>query len=169
MDAVDQLRGQLPEVARDISLNLQSTLGPSSLTDAQRVGVALACAWSTGNRALVEALLGASPAAALVEDARAAAVLMAMNNVYYRFRHQVGKEVYSQKPARLHMQRIAKPATSKADFELMCLAVSAIAGCEACVRAHEAVVLQAGLTDEQVHDAVRLAATVRAVGVALLV
>lgn len=169
METVDQLRGQLPEVARDISLNLQSTLGPSSLTDAQRLGVALACAWATGNRALVEALLGASPAPGVVDDARAAAVLMAMNNVYYRFRHQVGKEVYSQKPARLRMQRIARPATSKADFELMCLAVSAIAGCEACVRAHETVVLQAGLTDEQVHDAVRLAATVRAVGVALTV
>ena len=32
------------------------------------------------------------------------------------------------------MNRIAQPRTNKADFELFCLAVSAINGCEACVR-----------------------------------
>ena len=30
----------------------------------------------------------------------APAAIMAMNNVYYRFRHMVGKEVYAGKPAR---------------------------------------------------------------------
>lgn len=167
MDAVDALRARIPEVARDISLNLQSTLGPSSLTETQRDGIALACAWTTGNRALIDALLTDIPDEAVRADARAAAALMAMNNVYYRFRHVVGKETYRQKPARLRMQRIGKPTTSKADFELVCLAVSAINGCEACVRAHEAAVLDAGLTEEQVHDAVRLAATIRGTAVAL--
>ena len=58
-------------------------------------------------------------------------------------------------------------ADAKADFELACLAVSAINGCEACVRAHEAAVLAAGLTEEHVHDAVRIAATVQAAAVSL--
>ena len=31
------------------------------------------------------------------QDARSAAALMAMNNVYYRFRHMVGKPVYGEK------------------------------------------------------------------------
>lgn len=44
---------------------------------------------------------------------------MAMNNVYYRFRHMIGKDVYTQKPARLRMNRLVQPATSKADFELL--------------------------------------------------
>lgn len=167
MAAVDALRARIPEVARDLSLNLQSTMGPSSLTDTQRDTIALACAWTGGNQALVDALLTDIPDEAVRADARAAAALMAMNNVYYRFRHVVGKEVYTQKPARLRMQRLAKPSTNKADFELVCLAVSAINGCEACVRAHEAAVLHAGLTEEQVHDAVRLAATIRGVTVAL--
>jgi lipoyl-dependent peroxiredoxin subunit D len=104
---------------------------------------------------------------ALVEDARAAAVLMGMNNVYYRFRHIVGKPVYAQRPARLRMQRIAQPLTSKADFELFCLAVSAINACEACVRAHEHAVVESGLSEEHVHDAVRIAAVVHAAAVAL--
>ncbi|HEX9986581.1 MAG TPA: carboxymuconolactone decarboxylase family protein, partial [Thermoanaerobaculia bacterium] len=103
----------------------------------------------------------------VIDDAMAAAALMAMNNVYYRFRHMIGKESYSQKPARLRMQRIAKPATNKADFELFCLAVSAINACEMCIRSHEHVVLEGGLSEEHVHDAVRIAAVLNAAALAL--
>jgi alkyl hydroperoxide reductase subunit D len=103
----------------------------------------------------------------VTDPAPAAAALMAMNNVYYRFRHQVQKPTYSERPARLRMQRLVKPATSKADFELMCLAVSAVNGCESCVRSHERSVLEQGLTEEHVHDAVRLAAVIKAAAVAL--
>jgi len=92
---------------------------------------------------------------------------MAMNNVYYRFRHMVGKPIYSEKPAGLRMNRLVQPATNKVDFELFCLAVSAINGCEACIRSHEAVVLQGGLSEEQVHDAIRIAAVVNAASVAI--
>jgi alkyl hydroperoxide reductase subunit D len=65
------------------------------------------------------------------------------------------------------MNRLARPATSKADLELFSLAASAINGCEACVQAHEDVVLESGLTEDHVHDAVRIAATVHAAAVAL--
>jgi alkyl hydroperoxide reductase subunit D len=65
------------------------------------------------------------------------------------------------------MNRIAKPAASKVDFELFCLAVSAINGCESCIKAHEKVVLTGGLTEDQVHDAVRIAAVVHGAAVAL--
>ena len=54
----------------------------------------------------------------MVEDAVAAAALMAMNNVYYRFRHLIGKPSYGDQPARLRMNRLVKPAASKVDFEL---------------------------------------------------
>lgn len=50
----------------------------------------------------------------------------------------------------------------KADFELWSLAVSAVNGCGMCMEAHERVLLQHGLTREQVQAAVRVAATVHA-------
>ena len=90
-----------------------------------------------------------------------------MNNVYYRFRHIVGKPVYGEKPAGLRMNRLMQPATNRTDFELMALAVSAINGCETCVRAHEKTVTEGGLTPDHVNDAVRIAATVYAAAVAL--
>ena len=153
MDALEQLRAAIPDAAKDIRLNLQAVLRGGSLSEPQRWGVAAAASTAAG--------------AAVVEDARAAASLMAMNNVYYRFRHMVGKPIYREKPAGLRMNRLMQPATNRVDFELMSLAVSAINGCETCVRAHEKTVTDGGLTADQVNDAVRIAATIYAAAVAL--
>jgi lipoyl-dependent peroxiredoxin subunit D len=170
MEAIDRLREALPPFAKDIQLNLSSVLQGGALDDTQRWAVAVACAITTGNTALRDALVhdaAAHAGEAALDDARAAASLMAMNNVYYRFRHLVGKESYASRPARLRMSRIAQPKTDKVTFELVCLAVSAINGCEVCVRSHERAVLEGGLTEEHVHDAVRIAATLRGAAVAL--
>ena len=170
MNAVEELRASIPEAAKDIRLNLQSVLQPGALSPAQRWGVAIASAVATRNARLRDALLHdarAEVGADVIDDALAAAALMAMNNVYYRFRHMIGKESYSQMPARLRMQRIVKPASNKVDFELFCLAVSAINGCEMCLRSHEDVVIKGGLSEDQVHDAVRIAATVNAAALAI--
>lgn len=170
MEAIDRLRQAMPACAKDIQLNLSAVLQSGALSDAQRWGVALACAVATGSRALREAILQDAAAKvddATLDDARAAAVLMGMNNVYYRFRHLVGEESYLAMPARLRMNRIAQPRSDKATFELMCLAVSALAGCEVCIRSHEHAVVQGGLTEDHVHDAVRIAAVIRGAAVAL--
>jgi alkyl hydroperoxide reductase subunit D len=176
MSALDALRDAVPEPARDTKLNLQAVLGPGALgapgnlTAAQRWGVAVATAAASRNAALLEAVLrdaAAEVEPAVVEDALAAASLMAMNNVYYRFRHMVGKDSYGDLPARLRMNRLARPAGSKVDFELFALAVSAINGCESCVQAHEKTVLEGGLTEAHVNDAIRIAATIHGVAIAL--
>ena len=170
MSAVESLRARLPENARDTKLNLQSVMQSVTLTAAQRWGVAVASAAAARNAELLAAMLADArdeAGDAAIDDALAAASLMAMNNVYYRFRHLIGKESYEQKPARLRMQRIAKPATNKTDFELFCIAVSAINACELCIRSHEAIVLEGGLTEDHVHEAVRIAAVVNAAATAL--
>jgi alkyl hydroperoxide reductase subunit D len=172
MGAVDALRDQIPELAKDIRLNLQSALGAGdkSLTPEQRWGVAVAAAAASRNAVLRDAIVADARrevAEPVIEDALAAAALMSMNNIYYRFRHMIGKASYGDRPARLRMNRLVRPAVSKTDFELYSLAVSAINGCESCVRSHEAVVLEGGLGEDQVHDAIRLAAIVHATAVSL--
>jgi alkyl hydroperoxide reductase subunit D len=168
--ALERLGAEIPEAAKDIRLNLQAVMEGGVLSPAQRWEVALASAFAARNPRLgaaVAAEARAAGAGGVVEDARAAAALMALNNVYYRFRHFVGKPSYSERPARLRMNRLARPAGSRVDLELACLAVSAINGCESCVKAHERAVLEGGLTEEHVHDAVRIAATIHAAAVAL--
>ena len=170
MSAVDALAAEISEPARDIKLNLQAVLAPGSLTPEQRWGVAIACAVASRNVRLQVAVIADARrevAPAVVEDAVAAAAIMGMNNVYYRFRHMIGKPSYGDRPARLRMNRLVKPAGKKVDFELYALAASAVGGCESCMRAHERVVVEGGLTEEQVHDAVRIAATIHAAAIAL--
>ena len=80
----------------------------------------------------------------------------------------VGKPAYSTEAgAAAHEPARAAVPTNKVDFELFCLAVSAINGCEMCVQSHEKVVLDGGLTEDHVHDAVRIAAVVHAAAVGL--
>jgi alkyl hydroperoxide reductase subunit D len=171
MENVNQLRESLPDAARDIKLNLQNVLAPASLNLAQVWGVALTAAFTARNERLVQAILADARAAgvaeAVIDDARAAAVLMGMNNVYYRFRHLIEKEAYSQKPARLRMLRTTQVASNKPDFELFCFTASAINNCQTCMQSHERVVLEGGLSEDQLHDAVRVAATINAAAIAL--
>lgn len=169
--SIDSIRDKLPDAAADIRLNLQTTLDSSSLNDAQKWMVAYASALASRNAELRDAVFDEAKnkvSNEIIEDAKAAAALMAMNNVFYRFRHFMEtKEVYKTLPARLRMNRVAKPLSNKTDFELACLAVSAINGCEMCVRSHEEVALKGGLTEENVVDAVRIAATMHAAAQAL--
>jgi len=170
VSAVEQLASEICDAGRDIKLNLQAVLAPGSLTPEQRWGVAIACAVASRNVRLQVAVIAdarAEISAAVVEDAVAAAAIMGMNNVYYRFRHLIGKPSYGDWPARLRMNRLVRPAGNKVDFELYALAASAVGGCESCMRSHEKVVLEGGLTEEQVHDAVRIAATIHAAAIAL--
>ena len=167
---LEGLRGEIPELAKDIKLNLDNVLGSGVLSPAERWGAAVAAAAVTRNARLLALLAEEARrqvGAEVVEDALAAAVLMEMNNVYYRSRHVLSKHGYAEKPARLRMTRLAKPATSKANLELYSLAVSAINGCETCLGAHARALSEAGLTDDHVHDAIRVAATINAVATAL--
>ena len=171
MQHVDALREKLPDVAKDLRLNLQSVLKPERLTAEQNWSVALACSYFLGQAQLTEAILADAKEAgvsdAYIEDAQAAAALMAMNTVYYRFRSLLGKSSYDQRPARLRMQRMAKPLTSKGEFELFALACAILAGCGTCIKAHEASVLKHEFTEEHVNDVARLAAVLNGVATAL--
>lgn len=160
MKALEDLRQGLPECAKDLKINLQSVLRGESLNDDQRWGVALASALACRQSKLRDATLADAKehsSEAVVEDAHAAAALMGMNNIFYRFRHMINKDSYNKLPARLRMQRLAKPTTNKADFELYSLAVSMINGCEMCIAAHEKAVLDHGLSEQQIHDTARIA------------
>ena len=109
----------LPEAARDVKLNLEAVLQEGSLTPAQRWGVAVTSAATARNCSLLDAVVAAARAevgAAVIDDALAAAALMAMNNIYYRFRHMMGASAYAQKPARLRMNRLARPKGAEATW-----------------------------------------------------
>ncbi len=169
--SLEDLRQSLPEPAKDLKLNLQSVLQPGALTAAQAYGCALTSAYFLRHEALAAAVLRAAQEAGVdektIDDAQAAAAIMAMNTVYYRTRHLLKKEVYTQKPARLRMNRMVNPASSKLDFELFSMSAAAIAGCEVCIQTHEASLLKHGASEDAVLDSVRIAAVVSGVAAGL--
>lgn len=169
MTSLDAIRDSLPDYARDLRLNLGSVLAPAGapgLTERQIWGVALAAAIASRHVPLardIETLAAAHLTAADVNAARAAAAVMGMNNIYYRFLHLVEDPQYGQLPARLRMNVLANPGIDAQDFELLCLAVSVINGCGTCVAAHERQLRQHGLSREGVQSTARIAATLHAV------
>ena len=167
---IEQLQEALPGYAKDLKLNLSSVLRQTELTPQQTWGTAVASAFACGNTAVYEAILSAAQAQLTpeaLEGAKAAAAVMGMNNVYYRFQHLVENEKYATIPTRLRMNVMRTHGTDPIDFELWSLAVSAINGCGKCVAAHERVIRDKGLSEETVAAAIRIAAVIHAVAAAV--
>jgi lipoyl-dependent peroxiredoxin subunit D len=156
----------LPDYAKDLRLNIGSLLSDQMLGDNRKYGLLLACAHGTAYRPIVaatEAEVAEKLDSAYANAARAAAAVMAMNNVYYRFVHLSSNPVYGTLPAKLRMNVIGNPGIDKADFELFSLAVSAQNGCGMCIDSHERVLSQHGVKAETIQAAARIGAVMKAV------
>ncbi|POM25311.1 Alkyl hydroperoxide reductase AhpD [Actinomadura rubteroloni] len=168
--SVDALKSALPGYAKDTKLNLGSVTSTSALSDQQLWGTVLATALASRNAQVIRELAeeaGDYLSAEAFEAAKGAASIMAMNNIYYRSTHLIGDETYATLPAKLRMSIIGKPGVDKIDFELWCLAVSAVNGCGRCLESHEKVLRDGGLSRERIQEALRVAAVVHATAVTL--
>jgi alkyl hydroperoxide reductase subunit D len=168
--SLDTLKNALPDYAKDLKLNLSSLARETVLSDETKAGVFLASAYAVGVDAVVQNLsaeFAGSMSPEAIHAAKAAAAIMGMNNVYYRFVHLASAKDYATLPAKLRMNAIGNPGVDKADFELWSLAVSAINGCGMCIDAHEAELRKHGVTAEQIQAAARIASVVNAVSAVL--
>jgi alkyl hydroperoxide reductase subunit D len=171
---IEQLNQQLGASAKDIRLNLANVLteeGAPGLMINQIYGIALACAYSSKHPLLIDVMRHESSrylSDEAIAAAHVAATMMAMNNIYYRFTHLVSSDVYKSMPAKLRMTVLANPGVPKVDFELSCLAVSAINGCGMCMDSHRVLLEKEGASREAIQSAVRIAAVIHAAGVGLL-
>ncbi|MEE2526762.1 carboxymuconolactone decarboxylase family protein [Hyphobacterium sp. HN65] len=164
--SLEALKSEVPEYAKDLKLNLSSLARETVLDDQKKWGAFLAAAHATGVRPVLKAIEGETADKLSLEArsaAKAAAAIMGMNNVYYRFVHLASAKDYKTLPAKLRMNVIANPGVDKADFELWSLVVSAMNGCGACIDSHEAELRKHGVSAEQIQAAVRIASTVNAI------
>lgn len=168
---VESLLANLPDACKDLRLNLQTILRGTTL-DASAAQTAMIAAAYFCRRADLALALRADAAANVsdddVADAQAAAALMGMTTVYYRTKHLIGKPSYSSMRPSLRMNRMMSPA-SRTKYEACALTCAALGGCEDCLKSHEAKLLEAGLTEENVHDLIRIASIINGVTIALTV
>jgi alkyl hydroperoxide reductase subunit D len=171
----DTLKSSMPDYAKDTKLNLGKLLGGDEvegLNLKQTYGIALASAYATKHPVIIDAVSG-QVADTLSEEettaAKAAATIMGMNNIYYRFVHLVSDKDYQTMPAGLRMNIIGNPGIDKIDFELMSLAVSAINGCGMCIDAHVHEVAKGGVSKLGVQSSIKIAAVLAAAAQALVI
>ncbi|MBX6360334.1 MAG: carboxymuconolactone decarboxylase family protein [Acidobacterium ailaaui] len=168
---LDSLIDSLPSHAKDLKLNYSSLVRQNTeLTPQQLWGTVVASAIATRNPDLTAAALdeGAKKLSQqALEAAKAAASVMGMNNIYYRFLHLTSNEKYATMPARLRMNVMRTHGVDHNDFELWSLAVSAINGCGKCIDSHEKVVREKGVTEETILAVVRVASVIHAIGTVL--
>jgi lipoyl-dependent peroxiredoxin subunit D len=167
--SLESLKSALPDYAKDLKLNLSSLASETTLTQQQLAGSFIVSAIASRQPqviAAVEAEFAPKLEPAALNAAKAAAAIMGMNNIYYRFVHLAGGD-YKKMPARLRMNVMANSGVDKVDFELWSLAVSAVNGCGMCIESHEHELRKAGLTAEQIQASVRVAAVVHAVAAVL--
>ncbi len=171
--SIDNIKSGLPDYAKDLRLNLDSVLseGGAPGLDAKQIrAVALASAIAARHVPLtraIETFAAEQLDATELAGVRAAAAMMGMTNVYYRFTHLVANKEYETLRASLRMNVMANPGIEKIAFEAASLAVSAINGCGMCLDAHEKTLRQHGVSAQGVQSAVRIAAVIHAVAVTL--
>lgn len=171
---LETLKDVVKDYGRDIRINLESVLtveGAPGLTEEQIFGTLLASAYAGKSEkliALATEIASAKIGAEEIEGVKAAATIMGMNNVYYRYLHLLeGEEELKKLPARLRMQVIGKPGIAKVNFEIYCLAVSAVTGCGMCINAHVQELKKQGLEAPGIQSVIRIAAVTNGAAQAL--
>lgn len=158
--------GKDSAIARDLRLNLRRILEEGSLPPEESLPALMAVSSSVQDRRLMavarEAMIEKDFSEEQIREAEESAAIMAMLNTYYRFRHMVGKDD-DYRTAGLRMTALARPVLGKERFEMLALAVSILNGCESCIKAHEKVLRDAGISADKVHDLARLAAVTKGI------
>ena len=151
---------------RDLKINVGNVLNNSqNLSKKEAALLALSVAVNEKYQPLVDSFTalarqeGATDAQ--IAEITACTSLLSTNNVFYRFRHFTEKAYYQQTQPGIRMSIMANPVLGKEFFELVSLVVSAVNGCELCVRSHEESVLNHGATEARILDAVRLGSVIK--------
>ena len=174
--SLDMLKDLVKDYGKDIRINLENVLttdGAPGLSETQIFGTFLASAYATKNekfKSLAEDIVRGKISSEEVEGVKAAATIMAMNNVYYRYMHLLeGQDDLKKLPAKLRMTIIGKPGIDKINFELYSLAVSAVEGCGMCINAHVHEIQKAGIENLGIQSVIRIASVANAAGQALII
>ncbi|HEY9488809.1 MAG TPA: carboxymuconolactone decarboxylase family protein, partial [Chryseosolibacter sp.] len=153
-DALDLLEEGKSRYVADMKLNFKNSFESDHLSKKEVTLLGVALAVNAGNKVLKaffrENAVSEGATEAEIAEAVACASLLSANNVFYRFRHFVDKEKYNEIPARIKMNVMVRPVSGKEFFELMSLAVSAVNGCEMCVKSHENSLIELGSKEERI-------------------
>jgi alkyl hydroperoxide reductase subunit D len=164
MEFLNSIKELIPDYAKDIRLNIDGTIARSSLEGKDAVGVALAAAFASKSRKLVDIITSSGVLSEAEQNAAlTASALMGMNNIWYPYVEMTEDPDLKSQPAQLRMNAYAtNGGIDKRRFEMYALAASIIGKCEYCVKSHFDLLKKEGMSSQQLRDVGRIAAVVNA-------
>lgn len=164
MEFLTSIKNSIPDYAKDIRLNVDSTIARSSLEGNDAVGVALAAAFAAKSKTIVDLIKNSGNITPEeINAALTAAALMGMNNVWYPFVEMADDEDLKTQGAQLRMNAYAtNGGLDKRRFEMYALAASIIGKCHFCVKSHYDLLKKEGMSTTQLRDVGRIAAVINA-------
>jgi alkyl hydroperoxide reductase subunit D len=164
MEFLDPLKALVPDYAKDIRLNLDTTIARSSLPAREAAGAALAAAVAAKSTPIVDAIRSSTVLApADAQAALTAAALMGMNNVWYPYVEMAADPELKTLRAELRMSAYANHGgVDRRAFEIYALAASIVGKCEFCIASHYKLLKDTGVTTQELRDVGRIAAAVNA-------
>ena len=170
-ELLDTLDSAENRYIKDLRINVSNALKAQTLTEKEAILLALAVSVNQKHTLTIhsfsELARQKEATEAEINEIHALVSLLNANNIFYRFKHFVNKDFYTNAPAGIRMSIMMNPVLGKEFFELASLTVSAINGCEMCVVSHEQSVKNHGATEARILDAVRLTAIIKSLIVLL--
>jgi len=163
---LEELKTKLPDYAKDLKLNLSTLINSQELSKVQLWGSILAAAYASNNTTVMKVFHNEAAKNLSEQEitaVKAAAAIMAMNNIYYRFTHIVTKPDYAKMQPGLRMNIIGNPGVEKNDFELWCLVVSIVNACGKCIDAHETELASRGVSINIIQASAKIASVIHAI------
>jgi len=169
MDFLKSIKERIPDYAKDIRLNLDGVLARSSLDASDALGAALAAAYASKSKLLIDSIRGSGLLSEVdINAALTASALMGMNNVWYPYVEMAGDDDLATQRAELRMNAYATHGgVEKRRFELFALAASIVGKCHFCIGSHYKLLKETGMTVVQLRDIGRIAAVINAAALAL--
>lgn len=158
----------------DVYMNLNRQLADGKLSQKTKVLVAVGVAAAAGSPRAVDLFADIALAAGRtreeVLEAVSIATVCSIFNGYYRFRYQIPAELkptYEAFKAPFNANSFMKSFVKKDEMESICVAVSSMNNCMGCVEGHLNAAKNAGLTDEQIDEVIRVGAVAFATAAAV--
>ncbi len=161
---LNDLKNNIPDFAKDVKLNFSSLIINSEYDEELVYGCAYASSLAIGDNnitSVFEEECRNRFGRGFIKSVKATVVLMALNNVWYKFRDSMTTTEMKMAPQKMSVNIMANHAgLDKIFFESLSLCVSAINGCSFCVKVHSDLLLENEKTKEYVFNIGRIASVI---------
>lgn len=152
--------------AHDLFMNMKRQLEGGKMAKADKLLLATAVASNCGSKAATqffgEAASNEGCSTQNISDAIGTAAICSVFNTYYHFRDLAPKEDFNSFRAPFNANTFVQSSLSNAQIESICVTISTLNNCHDCVKAHWKKAQAAGITAEQMDEAIKAGAVAKA-------